>query len=104
VIPAFQGRGAARTATAQVIDAARAEGARRSLHAYPSVDNAPSNGICRTLGFTLLGECSFEYPPGHPLVCNDWRLVLRPDGQRSARARPRPSAPTQWRPPGRAGR
>jgi len=59
---------------------ARAQSARRSLHAYPSVDNGPSNGICPTLGFTLMGKCSFGYPPGHPLVCNDWRLDLRAAG------------------------
>jgi len=46
------------------------------MHAYPAVDNAPSNGICRSLGFELLGASDFEYPKGHPLRCNDWRLDL----------------------------
>jgi RimJ/RimL family protein N-acetyltransferase len=51
----------------------------RSLYAFPSVGNAPSNGICRKLGFTLVGETEYEYPPGSGRVmrCNDWRLDLR---------------------------
>ena len=56
---------------------ARARATHRFLHAFPSVDNAPSNAICRKLGFTLLGECDFEYPPGNRMRCNDWRLDLR---------------------------
>ena len=76
VLPAFQGRGIARAAAAQTIALARAEAARRFLHAFPSVDNPPSNAICRALGFTLLGPSELEYPPGHPLTVNDWRLDL----------------------------
>src|SRR5690349_15281246 len=52
VLPAFQGRGIAREATRQAIDAAREERKHRYLHAYPLIENAPSNGVCRTLGFT----------------------------------------------------
>jgi hypothetical protein len=40
-------------------------------------DNAPSNAICREVGFELLGELDFEYPPGHSMRCNDWCLDLR---------------------------
>lgn len=76
VLPAFQGRGIARTATAQAIAAARAEQTHRFVHAFPSVANAPSNAICRKLGFTLLGEYDFEYPKGSFMRCNDWRLDL----------------------------
>jgi RimJ/RimL family protein N-acetyltransferase len=76
VLPAFQGRGLARVATAQVIARARAERKHRFLHAFPSVENAPSNAICRRLGFTLLGEEEFEYPPGRLMRCNDWQLDL----------------------------
>jgi len=76
VLAAFQGRGIARAAAAQTIALARAEGARRVLHAFPSVDNPPSNAICRSLGFLLLGARELEYPPGHPLTVNDWRLDL----------------------------
>jgi RimJ/RimL family protein N-acetyltransferase len=78
VLPAFQGRGIARAATAVAIAVARSAKRRRFLHAFPSVDNAPSNAICRGLGFTLLEECEFEYPPGRLMRCNDWRLDLSP--------------------------
>jgi RimJ/RimL family protein N-acetyltransferase len=60
VLPRFQGRGIAGSATLEAIAIARREGERRFLHAYPSVDNAPSNAICRKLGFTLVGPCEFE--------------------------------------------
>jgi RimJ/RimL family protein N-acetyltransferase len=76
VLPAFQGRGIARSATVQAIAHARAKGRRRFIHAFPSVDNAASNAICARVGFSLLGPCEFEYPPGHPMRCNDWQLDL----------------------------
>jgi RimJ/RimL family protein N-acetyltransferase len=76
VLPAFQGRGIAGAATAQALDAARAEGKHRFVHAFPSVENAPSNAICRKLGFTLLGDEEFEYPKGSFMRCNDWRFDL----------------------------
>ena len=77
VLPAFQGRGIAAAASAQALERARAEQARRYVHAFPSVDNPPSNAICRKLGFTLLGAGEFEFPPGRPMRCNDWRFDLR---------------------------
>lgn len=82
VLPAFQGRGIATSATAQVIERARAEGKHRYLYAYPSVDNAPSNAICRKLGFTIMRVSDYEYPKdsGNILRCNDWRLDLFADG------------------------
>jgi RimJ/RimL family protein N-acetyltransferase len=76
VLPAFQGRGIAGAATGLVIDLARAEKKHRFLHAFPSVDNAASNAICRKLSFTLLEAREFEYPPGNVMRCNDWRLDL----------------------------
>jgi RimJ/RimL family protein N-acetyltransferase len=76
VLPEFQGRGIAAAATAQVIEKARSEGKHRYVHAFPSVDNAPSNAICRKLGFELLEDLEFEYPRGHFMRCNDWRLDL----------------------------
>jgi RimJ/RimL family protein N-acetyltransferase len=76
VIPAFQGRGIAPSATLEAIAIARSERNRRFMHAYPSVDNAPSNAICRKLGFRLLGSYEFEYPKGSSMQCNDWRLDL----------------------------
>lgn len=80
VLPEYQGRGVATRATAELIERARAAGRRRFLHAFPSPANAPSNAICRRLGFELLGEVDFEYPPGRRMRSNDWRLDLRPAG------------------------
>jgi RimJ/RimL family protein N-acetyltransferase len=76
VLPGFQGRGIARAATAQAVAHARSAGRRRFVHAFPSVDNAPSNAICARCGFTLLEPCDFEYPAGSLMRCNDWRLDL----------------------------
>jgi RimJ/RimL family protein N-acetyltransferase len=76
VLPGFQGRGVASSATAQLIELARAERLHRYVHAYPRVENAPSNGICRSLGFTLLGEVDFPARGGGTARCNDWRLDL----------------------------
>ncbi len=76
VLPAYQGRGIAAAATAAVVEQARADGRRRYVHAFPSVQNAASNAVCRKVGFTFMTEVDFEYPPGTLLRCNDWRLDL----------------------------
>jgi RimJ/RimL family protein N-acetyltransferase len=76
VLPEYHGRGVASQATRQLIDLAAAENVRRHLHAFPSVDNGPSNAICRKAGFVLLAEVDFEYPPGNLMRCNDWRFDL----------------------------
>ncbi|MDQ3005332.1 MAG: GNAT family N-acetyltransferase [Chloroflexota bacterium] len=76
VLPAYQGKGLATKAAAAVIEHARMESRYQFIHAFPSVANAPSNAICRKLGFTLLEECRVEYPPGNAMVVNDWRLDL----------------------------
>jgi RimJ/RimL family protein N-acetyltransferase len=80
VIPAFQGRRVAQSATAQAIAVAKSRGRHPLMHAFPSVDNPPSNAICRKLGFALLEACRFEYPPGSFMQCNDWRLDLAAAG------------------------
>jgi RimJ/RimL family protein N-acetyltransferase len=77
ILPAFQGRGLAADATAQLIRRAAEERRRRFMHAFPSVDNGPSNAICRKLGFELVETREFEYPPGHMMRCNDWRIDLQ---------------------------
>lgn len=76
VLPEFQGLGLASAAARAVMDEARRHGGRRQLHAFPSVDHPASNGVCRKAGFVLLGPCTFEYPPGHPLQSNDWMVDL----------------------------
>ncbi len=72
VLPEFQGQGIATTAAVAVIERAAAERRHASLHAYPKTAHPASNAICRKAGFTLGGECDFEYPPGTPIRCNDW--------------------------------
>ncbi len=76
VLPAFQGMGIATAAVSAAVGLARAAAKHRFLHAYPSVHNHASNAVCRRAGFELLGECEFEYPPGHVMRCNDWRIDL----------------------------
>ena len=76
VVPEFQGKGIASSAMRLVIEIARSSGRHPEMHAFPSVDNAASNAICRKLGFELQGEHEFEYPKGHWMTCNDWRLSL----------------------------
>jgi RimJ/RimL family protein N-acetyltransferase len=76
VVPEVQGRGIAVAATAQAIELAKRDGKHRFMHAFPNVDNAPSNAICRRLGFELLQTCEFEFPKGHFMTCHDWRLDL----------------------------
>lgn len=76
VLPAFQGKGLAGSATRLVIEHLRQRGRHEYLHAYPSPHNAPSNAICRRAGFELLGVRAFEYPPGTMMEVNDWQLRL----------------------------
>ncbi|WP_371661668.1 GNAT family N-acetyltransferase [Streptomyces sp. NBC_00280] len=76
VLPEFQGRGIAAEAARAVIDAARAAGLHQYLHAFPSVDHSASNSVCRRAGFELLGAVEFEYPKGHWITSNDWRVNL----------------------------
>jgi RimJ/RimL family protein N-acetyltransferase len=76
VLPDFQGHGVGTVAAGQVIALAEAERRHRFLHAFPSIDNVPSNAICRKLGFTLLEECEFEYPAGTFMQVNDWAVDL----------------------------
>jgi RimJ/RimL family protein N-acetyltransferase len=71
VLPEFQGRGVAKRAVAAVIEGARADGRWGLIHAFPSVTNAPSNGICRSLGFKLVGEREILFN-GAAFRSNDW--------------------------------
>lgn len=76
VLPAYQGHGIATKAAAAVIEHACRQPKYQFMHAFPSVANPASNAICRKLGFTLVKECQVEYPPGHPMTVNDWRIDL----------------------------
>jgi RimJ/RimL family protein N-acetyltransferase len=76
VLPMYQGQGIATRAAAAAIEQVRHEPKYQFMHAFPSVENPASNAICRKLGFTLLEERQVEYPPGHSMTVNDWRLDL----------------------------
>ncbi|MGE4252393.1 MAG: GNAT family N-acetyltransferase [Parvibaculaceae bacterium] len=76
VVPEFQGRGIALAATLALIAVLKPEARHPHLHAFPAPENLASNAICRKTGFTFLGEVAFEFPPGHTMRCNDWRLEL----------------------------
>jgi RimJ/RimL family protein N-acetyltransferase len=76
VLPPFQGRGIAVAAMRLLIDVVRAKGRYKRIHAFPNVENAASNAVCRRLGFTQLGEVDFEYPQGNPIRSRDWCLDL----------------------------
>jgi RimJ/RimL family protein N-acetyltransferase len=81
ILPELQGTGIATAAMRKLVNHV-AKLDRRYLFAFPSVNNAPSNAICRKLGFTLTGETDFEYPykSGSYLRVNIWRLDLKGQG------------------------
>lgn len=74
VLPEFQGRGLGREATRAILDRARTDGRWDVVHAFPSVTNAPSNGICRSLGFEFVGTADVLAFDDRPLRVNHWRL------------------------------
>ncbi|WP_328343103.1 GNAT family N-acetyltransferase [Micromonospora sp. NBC_00421] len=75
VLPGFQGRGLAKQGVRTLLDQARAEGRWGVVHAFPAVTNGPSNGICRALGFTLLGEEDVEFND-QVITTRHWTLDL----------------------------
>ena len=76
ILPEFAGRGLATQAAVAVISLARKQRKHRFIHAFPSTENIASNAVCRNAGFMNVGECTFEYPKGHWMRCNDWRVDL----------------------------
>lgn len=76
VLPEAQGHGVASRALALLIEASRQQSGRgRFLTAFPSVDNAASNGVCRRNGFTLMSTLVGEFR-GADLTMNEWALDL----------------------------
>ncbi|MFJ8893713.1 GNAT family N-acetyltransferase [Leifsonia sp. NPDC102414] len=73
----YQGRGVASLALAACLGDAATHGDRRAVLAFPRVDNAASNALCRAVGFVCAGEEGFEYPKGHPIRVNAWVYQLR---------------------------
>ena len=75
---AFHGRGIGSAAAAALLGRLRPIARHRFVYAYPTPENAGSNGICHKLGFTLLGTGDFEYPAGIFSPHKIWRLELTP--------------------------
>ena len=73
VLPEFQGRGLATAAVRVLLERARTENRWGIVHAFPGVTNRPSNGICRRLGFTLLGEQDVVFAD-RTLRANHWQI------------------------------
>lgn len=74
ILPEFQGRGLAAQAARALVEVVRRTGGHPTLHAFPRVDHAASNGVCRKAGFTLLGQADFEYSKGNWIRSNDWSV------------------------------
>lgn len=76
LLPAAHGRGIGTAATAAMLARLQPLARHRYVHATPTPDNAASNGLCRRLGFALMGTASIEYPQGTFSPHNVWRLDL----------------------------
>ena len=73
ILPEFQGRGLAKAAVRELLERARREGRWGLVHAFPGATNGPSNGICRSLGFTLVGPREIDFA-GRVLHTNHWLI------------------------------
>jgi RimJ/RimL family protein N-acetyltransferase len=73
VLPEFQGRGLASEAVRVVLGLARADGRWGPIHAFPRTTNAASNAICRSCGFSLVGEQEVTFA-GRVFATNHWQL------------------------------
>jgi RimJ/RimL family protein N-acetyltransferase len=71
VLPEFQRRGLGKAAVRMLLTMARQDGRWGQVHAFPGATNAPSNGICRSLGFTLVEEKDIDFA-GLILHANHW--------------------------------
>lgn len=73
VLTDFQGNGIGKAAVRLMLERAASDGRWGALHAFPGVGNGPSNGICRTLGFSLVGQedATFE---GRTLRSYHWLI------------------------------
>ena len=75
VLPEFQGRGLGKRAVRMLLELARDDGRWGLVHAFPATSNAPSNGICRSLGFRFVGERDVTFA-GRVLRSGHW--VINP--------------------------
>jgi RimJ/RimL family protein N-acetyltransferase len=73
VLPEFQGQGYAKRAVRALLERARVDGRWGVVHAFPGVTNEASNALCRSVGFTLVGEQNVIFA-GRELRTNHWRI------------------------------
>jgi RimJ/RimL family protein N-acetyltransferase len=73
VLPEFQGHGFAKRAVRTLLGRARDDGRWGVVHAFPGVTNAASNALCRSVGFTVVGERDVTFA-GRSLRTNHWRI------------------------------
>jgi len=73
VLPEFQGRGLAKQAVRELLRLAHEDGRWGRVHAFPGATNGPSNGICRSLGFTLHGQRDVTFAD-RILNTNHWSI------------------------------
>jgi RimJ/RimL family protein N-acetyltransferase len=78
VLPEFQRRGLGKRAVQTLLEAARDDGRWGLVHAFPSVTNAASNGICRSVGFRLAQQQDVTFA-GQVLRTNHWIIDPQAD-------------------------
>ncbi|MFK4105504.1 GNAT family N-acetyltransferase [Streptomyces sp. NPDC019531] len=80
VLPEFQGQGLGKRAVRALLGQAWRENRWGDIHAFPATTNGPSNGICRSLGFRLLGELDMPFAD-RVLRSNHWTITPRSGSQ-----------------------
>lgn len=76
VVPTHQGQSLGASGTGAMIARLKPVATHRFVFALPAPDNPGSNGICRRLGFELVGVEQAEYPKGVWSPHNAWKLDL----------------------------
>lgn len=71
VLPEFQGQGLGKRSVRALLEQARAQDRWGLVHAFPGTNNAPSNGICRSVGFRLLSQAEVTFA-GRVFTANHW--------------------------------
>lgn len=66
-------RGLAKAAVTALLQLAARQDRWGTVHAQTSVTNAPSNGICRGLGFTFVGQQDMVVG-GRTFPSNHWKI------------------------------
>jgi RimJ/RimL family protein N-acetyltransferase len=78
VLPEFQGRGLGKRAVRALLERSRDDDRWGLVHAFPGITNAPSNALCRSLGFRYAGEREVTFAD-RLLRSNHWVIEPRTD-------------------------